>query len=56
MKWMYVVTTPAIARFTSIDLVTHFSNSTYNAFDNNPVYWADPSGAEKLFLRKEILK
>jgi RHS repeat-associated protein len=37
---------PAIARFTSIDPVTHFSNSTYNAFDNNPIYWADPSGAD----------
>jgi RHS repeat-associated protein len=37
---------PAIARFTSIDPVTHFSQSTYNGFDNNPIYWADPSGAD----------
>ncbi|TXG34865.1 hypothetical protein FUA22_17255 [Seonamhaeicola maritimus] len=37
---------PAIARWTTIDPVTHFSNSTYNAFDNNPIYWADPSGAD----------
>ncbi len=37
---------PAIARWTSIDPVTHHSNSTYNAFDNNPVFWADPSGAD----------
>jgi len=37
---------PALARFTSIDPVTHFDYSTYNAFDNNPVFWADPSGAD----------
>ena len=36
---------PAIARWTSIDPVTHHTMSTYNAFDNNPVFWADPSGA-----------
>ncbi len=37
---------PAIARFNSIDPVTHFSNSTFNAFDNNPIYWSDPSGSD----------
>ena len=37
---------PAIARWTSIDPVTHFEYSTYSAFDNNPIYWADPSGAD----------
>jgi len=37
---------PDIARFTSLDPVTHFSQSTYTAFDNNPVFWADPSGAD----------
>ena len=36
---------PAIGRFTSIDPVTHFSQSPYASFDNNPVFWADPSGA-----------
>jgi len=36
---------PAIARWTGIDPVTHYDYSTYNAFDNNPVFWADPSGA-----------
>ncbi|WP_299363357.1 RHS repeat-associated core domain-containing protein, partial [Winogradskyella sp.] len=36
---------PAVARFTSIDPVIHYDFSTYNAFDNNPVFWADPSGA-----------
>ncbi|WP_159099161.1 RHS repeat domain-containing protein [Aquimarina spinulae] len=37
---------PAIARWTSIDPITHHSMSTYTAFDNNPVFWADPSGAD----------
>ncbi|BFP43255.1 hypothetical protein FGF1_41000 [Flavobacteriaceae bacterium GF1] len=40
---------PAIARFTSIDPVTHNSMSTYTAFDNNPVFWADPSGADAVY-------
>ncbi|MDD3005365.1 RHS repeat-associated core domain-containing protein [Flavobacterium sp.] len=37
---------PAIARWTGIDPVVHYSQSTYNAFDGNPVFWADPSGAD----------
>ena len=37
---------PAIARWMGIDPVTHYSLSPYNAFDNNPVFWADPSGAD----------
>ena len=37
---------PTIARFNGIDPVTHFSQGTSVAFDNNPVYWADPSGAD----------
>ncbi|MEP5429822.1 MAG: RHS repeat-associated core domain-containing protein, partial [Flavobacteriaceae bacterium] len=37
---------PAIARWTGIDPVTHYEYSTYTAFDNNPVFWADPSGAD----------
>lgn len=36
---------PAIARWTAIDPVTHYDFSTYSAFDNNPVFWSDPSGA-----------
>ncbi|MEX0290737.1 MAG: RHS repeat domain-containing protein [Flavobacteriaceae bacterium] len=36
---------PATARFTGVDPVTHYSMSTYTAFDNNPVFWSDPSGA-----------
>lgn len=35
---------PALGRWTTIDPVTHWSNSPYNAFDNNPIFWADPSG------------
>lgn len=30
----------------SIDPVVHFQYSPYNAFDNNPVFWSDPSGAD----------
>ncbi|MFD0963831.1 DUF6443 domain-containing protein [Pseudofulvibacter geojedonensis] len=37
---------PAIARWTVIDPVTHFNYSPYQAFDNNPIFWADPSGAD----------
>ncbi|QTE21052.1 RHS repeat-associated core domain-containing protein [Polaribacter cellanae] len=37
---------PAIGRFTSIDPLTHYDFSTYTAFDNNPIFWADPSGAD----------
>ncbi|MEX0274708.1 MAG: DUF6443 domain-containing protein, partial [Flavobacteriaceae bacterium] len=36
---------PALARFTSLDPIVHYSLSLYQAFDNNPVFWADPSGA-----------
>lgn len=39
---------PAIARWTGIDPVTHHSMSTYTAFDNNPVFFADPSGADSM--------
>ncbi len=45
---------PAIARWTSIDPVTHYSASTYNAFDNNPVYWADPAGANSASSIQEM--
>ena len=36
---------PAIGRWIVIDPVIHYNVSPYAAFDNNPVYWADPSGA-----------
>jgi RHS repeat-associated protein len=41
---------PAIARWVVIDPVVHYSLSPYNAFDNNPVYWADPSGADAIIV------
>ena len=40
---------PAIARWVVLDPVIHHSLSPYNAFDNNPVFWADPSGADSVF-------
>jgi hypothetical protein len=35
---------PALARWVVIDLITHHSTSPYSVFENDPVYWADPSG------------
>nr|WP_298793785.1 DUF6443 domain-containing protein [uncultured Allomuricauda sp.] len=35
-----------IGRFTSMDPIVHFEYSTYSGFDNNPVFWTDPSGAD----------
>ncbi|AUC13875.1 hypothetical protein BTO06_01325 [Tenacibaculum sp. SZ-18] len=37
---------PTIGRFNGIDPVTHHSFGTSVAFDNNPIFWADPSGAD----------
>ncbi|CAL2082170.1 DUF6443 domain-containing protein [Tenacibaculum sp. 190524A02b] len=37
---------PAIGKWLAMDPVTHFSMSPYTAFDNNPVYWSDPSGMD----------
>lgn len=37
---------PTIARWVVQDPITHHSQSPYCAFDNNPVYWKDPSGAD----------
>ncbi|QYJ68279.1 DUF6443 domain-containing protein [Flavobacterium litorale] len=39
---------PAIARWVVIDPIVHYNYSPYSAFDNNPVYWADPSGANSI--------
>ncbi|MCX2682161.1 hypothetical protein OOZ15_19625 [Galbibacter sp. EGI 63066] len=46
---------PAIGRFTSIDPITHYSMGTYTAFDNNPVFWSDPSGANGRTMRLQGL-
>ncbi len=40
---------PTIGRFNGIDPVTHLSQGTSVAFDNNPIYWADPSGADAIY-------
>src|SRR5690554_4164107 len=37
---------PAIGRWMVQDPVIHHDYSPYSAFDNNPVYWSDPSGAD----------
>ena len=37
---------PAIARWNGIDIVDHYDYSPYQAFDNNPIFFADPSGAD----------
>ncbi len=37
---------PSIARWTTQDPVVHHMYSPYSAFDNNPVYYSDPSGAD----------
>ena len=37
---------PAIARWVVQDPVIHYEYSPYQAFDNNPVVFADPSGAD----------
>ncbi|PQJ80278.1 DUF6443 domain-containing protein [Polaribacter porphyrae] len=46
---------PAIGRFNGIDPVVHHSMSTYTAFDNNPAFWADPSGADAQTMRIQDL-
>ena len=43
---------PAIARWVVLDPVIHHSMSPYNAFDNNPVFWADPSGADSAIFEQ----
>ncbi len=37
---------PTTARWNRQDPVVHHGLSTYNAFDNNPIVYADPSGAD----------
>ena len=44
---------PAIGRWIGIDPVIHYSQSAYNAFDGNPVFWADPSGADAVTFTKD---
>ncbi len=37
---------PAIARWVVQDPIVHHNTSPYSAYDNNPIYWADPSGMD----------
>lgn len=37
---------PALGRMLQVDPVSHHSQSPYTAFDNNPVFWTDPDGAD----------
>ncbi len=39
---------PAIGRWVVQDPIVHHDFSPYSAFDNNPVYWSDPSGANSV--------
>ena len=39
---------PAIGRFTTLDPIIHHSVSPYTGMDNNPVFWADPIGANSV--------
>lgn len=45
---------PAIGRFNGIDPLTHYSMGTSVAFDNNPIFWADPSGADATSLINDL--
>ncbi|MFA5619121.1 MAG: RHS repeat-associated core domain-containing protein, partial [Weeksellaceae bacterium] len=45
---------PAIARWVVQDPVVHLNQSPYSSFDGNPVYWADPSGADTESWLKDI--
>ena len=40
---------PAIGRWTSMDPVVDVERSPYNGFDNNPVFFSDPSGGSVTF-------
>ena len=37
---------PRLGRWMSTDPVVHPHMSPYNGYDNNPIYWSDPSGAD----------
>lgn len=40
---------PSIARWTSLVSVKHWGSLPYQAFDNNTIYWVDPSGADSIY-------
>ena len=37
---------PTLGRFTGVDPITHHEYTPYQEFDNNPVFWIDPTGAD----------
>ncbi|WP_291276157.1 RHS repeat-associated core domain-containing protein, partial [Flavobacterium sp.] len=45
---------PAIARWVVQDPLVHFNYSPYFAFDNNPILWADPTGADSENGREDM--
>ncbi|MEE4001807.1 RHS repeat-associated core domain-containing protein, partial [Tenacibaculum sp. FZY0031] len=47
---------PAIARWNAIDIVDHYEFSPYQAFDNNPAFFADPSGADAESFFNKLFK
>jgi len=44
---------PAIGRWVVQDPVIHHDYSPYSAFDNNPVYWSDPSEAYSILFQSQ---
>ena len=46
---------PRVARWLSLDPKTHHEYSPYSAFDNNPIYYVDPEGADSEGENKDDL-
>ena len=51
MRWILYNMTLQLQDVPLLTPVTHYSNSTYNAFDNNLIYWADLSGTDREFTK-----
>ncbi|MGI9527471.1 MAG: RHS repeat domain-containing protein [Weeksellaceae bacterium] len=47
---------PALGRWMVLDPLIHHSMSPYNAFDNNPIVFADPSGADATKLVNRMVE
>ena len=46
---------PTIGRWNRIDPIIHYDLSTYNAFDNSPIFFSDPSGGNSNALMSTIV-
>ncbi|WP_308131217.1 RHS repeat-associated core domain-containing protein [uncultured Flavobacterium sp.] len=46
---------PALGRFLQVDPITHHNQSPYVAFDNNPIVFVDPDGADSKDPIKESI-